>query len=54
MDTMRSLVASLGTPGAIRNAALAIRHREAEDRAIEDLTRALAETTPGYRASAAA
>jgi hypothetical protein len=36
------LVASLGSPGAVRNAEHAIRAREAEDRAIDGLTRAVA------------
>jgi hypothetical protein len=42
METLRSLLASLGTPGAVRNAEHAILARRAEDAAIADLTAHLA------------
>jgi hypothetical protein len=54
MDTVRSLVASLGTLGAARNAEHALRAREAEDRAIEGLTQALADDISSPFAPAAA
>ena len=38
METLRTLLASLGTPGAVRNAEHAILARQAEDRAITDLS----------------
>jgi len=37
MGTLRNLVASLGTPGAVRNAEHAVHARRAEERAIEAL-----------------
>jgi hypothetical protein len=43
METLRSLIASLGTPGAVRNAEHALLARQAEDRAIDLLTAHLAE-----------
>jgi hypothetical protein len=43
MELLRSLVASLGSPGAVRNAEHALLARQAEDRAIDDLTRAMAQ-----------
>jgi hypothetical protein len=54
MELLRTLVASLGSPGAVRNAEHAIRAREAEDRAIEGLARAVALLDTPTLASAAA
>jgi hypothetical protein len=42
METLRTLFASLGTPGAVRNAEHAILARQAEDQAIATLTEHLA------------
>ena len=42
METLRTLLASLGTPGAVRNAEHAILARQAEDHAITALTERLA------------
>jgi hypothetical protein len=42
METLRTLVAALGSPGAVHNAELALRARQAEDRAIDELSAALA------------
>ena len=42
METLRSLIASLGTPGAVRNVELALLARQAEDVAITRLTEHLA------------
>ena len=42
METLRTLLASLGTPGAVRNAEHALLARQAEDRAIALLTEHLA------------
>jgi len=42
MELLRTLIASLGTPGAVRNAEHAILARQAEDRAIATLTEHLA------------
>ncbi|MCU1485368.1 MAG: hypothetical protein JWN67_2114 [Actinomycetia bacterium] len=42
METLRTLFASLGTPGAVRNAEHALLARQAEDRVIALLTEHLA------------
>ena len=42
METLRLLLAGLGTPGAVRNAQHALLARQAEDRAIAALTEHLA------------
>ena len=42
METLRTLFASLGTPGAVRNAEHALLARQAEDRAIATLVEHLA------------
>jgi hypothetical protein len=42
MELLRTLFASLGTPGAVRNAEHALLVRQAEDRAIDTLAEHLA------------
>jgi hypothetical protein len=53
MELLRSLVASLGSPGAVRNAEHALLARQAEDRAIDGLTRAMAQLDVPALAAAA-
>jgi hypothetical protein len=53
METLRTLFARLGTPGAVRNAEHALLARWAEDRAIADLTAHLA-AREGFVAAPAA
>jgi hypothetical protein len=54
METLRMLLASLGTPGAVRNAEHAILVRQAEDRAMTAFAERMAALdTPALVAPAA-
>jgi hypothetical protein len=54
METLRTLLASLGTPGAVRNAEHALLARQAEDRALTAFAQRMADLdNPALAAPAA-
>lgn len=54
METLRTLLAALGAPGAVRNAEAALLARQAEDLAIARLTHRLALVDQGMGTQPAA